>query len=185
MKKKNLFLAKKAEDSTLNQYWFSEQTIEFLVDHIESIYQNGQKIAFLSTPSIYCSLKNQEVKQNSALFEFDLKLNKEKGFVFYDFNKPIEGLEQFKNTFDIILIDPPFITEEVWGKYAQTINYIKKEDAKILCCSIKENAKMLYELIKVVPQQYKPSIPHLIYQYDFYCNYEHEILKKVNDEIGF
>lgn len=47
-----------------------------------------------------------------------MKLNKEKGFIFYDFNKPLELNEELKNKFDILLIDPPFITEEVWSKYA-------------------------------------------------------------------
>lgn len=46
------------------------------------------KLAFLSTPSIYCSLKNPNVKSNSFVFEFDKGFSKEKGFVFYDFNKP-------------------------------------------------------------------------------------------------
>jgi 16S rRNA G966 N2-methylase RsmD len=63
-------------------------------------------------------LKNNDVKSNSFLFEYDTKLNKEKGFVFYDFNKPLEVAPELKNSFDIILIDPPFITEEVWSKYA-------------------------------------------------------------------
>ena len=31
---------------------------------------------------------------------------------------------------------------------------------------------------------YKPSIPNLIYQYCFYCNYEDENIDQVNEEIG-
>lgn len=69
-------------------------------------------------PSIYCSIKNPEVKAASTLFEFDKIFVKEKNFVFYDFNQPLNLPEELKNSFDILLIDPPFITPEVWGKYA-------------------------------------------------------------------
>lgn len=55
-------------------------------------------------------------KTNSVILEFDLKFNKEKNFVFYDFNKPTELPEEMKGKFNFILIDPPFITLEVWAK---------------------------------------------------------------------
>jgi 16S rRNA G966 N2-methylase RsmD len=53
--------------------------------------------------------------------EFDEKFKIEKGFVFYDFNKPLDLPAELKGKFDFILIDPPFITEEVWTK---VINYL-------------------------------------------------------------
>jgi 16S rRNA G966 N2-methylase RsmD len=53
--------------------------------------------------------------------EFDEKFKIEKGFVFYDFNKPLDLPAELKGNFDFILIDPPFITEEVWTK---VINYL-------------------------------------------------------------
>lgn len=125
------------------------------------------KLVFLSTPSIYCSLKNQTIKSASSLFEvpflnyidclnkFDEKFKVEAGFKFYDFNKP----DEVDGHYDFILIDPPFITIEVWSKvdcltlyiyeYASTIKKLSKPETKILCCSIKENDKMLEELIGV------------------------------------
>ena len=42
MQKKNLFLAKKKEDSNLNQYWFSQSTIEFLVNHIKKVTNENE-----------------------------------------------------------------------------------------------------------------------------------------------
>ena len=98
--------------------------------------------------------------------------------------------EKFENYFDFVLIDPPFITLEVWSKYAATTKHIIQKDdegkitGKILCCSIVENDKMLDELLGLSACMYKPSIPNLIYQYNFYSNYEDEILGSVNEEIG-
>lgn len=42
---------------------------------------------------------------------------------------------------------------------------------------------MMKELLDVEQQIFKPSIPHLVYQYRFYTNYTSDILNKVNTEI--
>lgn len=64
--KKNVFLVKHKENADFNQYWYSNTTIEALVDEVT---QNGPKIAFLSTPSVYYSLKDADVKSQSYVFD--------------------------------------------------------------------------------------------------------------------
>lgn len=44
---------------------------------------------------------------------------------------------------------------------------------------------MLAELVGVKKKTFRPSIPHLIYQYSFYSNYENAEIDQVNEEIGF
>ena len=66
---------------------------------------------------------------NIYIFQFDQKFNKDPGFVFYDFNKPEDIPQELKNSFDMIVIDPPFITREVWEK---VIN-IKSLKLSIVC----------------------------------------------------
>lgn len=81
------------------------------------------------------------------------------------------------------MIDPPFITREVWGKYAETVRLLLKPEGKILLSSILENADMLGELLGVRPVAFQPSIPHLVYQYNFYTNYLSQGLERRNPEI--
>ena len=70
----------------MNQYWYSPYTIEKIVEECES---QATRICFLSTPSIYFSLKNPEIIKKSKCFEFDTKFDiGDGGFVFYDFNHP-------------------------------------------------------------------------------------------------
>ena len=69
MQKKNAFLVKHKEDGDFNQYWYSLNTIEFIANECET---QGTKIAFLSTPSIYFSLKNKEVKAASYVFDVSI-----------------------------------------------------------------------------------------------------------------
>ena len=69
MIKMNPFLARHKEKSELNQYWYSKPTIEFMASQCEA---NGKRIAFLSTPSIYFSLKNKEIKDNSVCMDVSI-----------------------------------------------------------------------------------------------------------------
>lgn len=64
--KKNTFLIKHKENADLNQYWYSNNTIDALVDEVT---KNGPKVAFLSTPSVYYNLKDSDVKSQSYVFD--------------------------------------------------------------------------------------------------------------------
>jgi len=47
--------------------------------------------------------------------KFDKKFEKKKNtkFVFYDYEKPEDIEDKFIDYFDFVMIDPPFITEDV------------------------------------------------------------------------
>lgn len=184
--KENKFLKIYSEKENFNQYWFSEKTINFIVNQVETY---GHKCAFVSTPSIFFSC-NSKIQENSYLFEFDEKLiKKHKNGVKFDFNNFTDLSDQFYNYFDFIVVDPPFITEFAWGCYADFIKLISKKEndtyqAKILTCSIAENENMLKKMLNLGVRNFQPSIPHLVYQYNFYTNYEDEELSKINPELN-
>jgi 16S rRNA G966 N2-methylase RsmD len=46
--------------------------------------------------------------------------------VFYDFNEPENVPTNMMGTFDMVVIDPPFITREVWEKYTTTAKILQK-----------------------------------------------------------
>ena len=64
--KKNTFLVKHKENGDFNQYWYSTATIDTLT---EEIMKNGKRVAFLSTPSVYFSIKDKDFRQNCYIFE--------------------------------------------------------------------------------------------------------------------
>src|SRR5689334_6018821 len=143
--KNNKFLKLNHEKEEFNQYWFSESTIEFIVNQVEKI--KADKIAFVSTPSIFFSC-SPETQDKSVLFEYDDKiLKKHKNTVFFDFND-YSNIKDYNDYFDLIIVDPPFINQAAWTKYSNFIKMIsiKKDDkiaAKIITCSIEENKTML------------------------------------------
>lgn len=88
-----------------------------------------------------------------------------------------------------MLADPPFITQEVWALYAQAIRKIIRKDeqgnitGRVLLSTIEENEQFLTGMLGVQKRAFKPSIPHLVYQYCLFSNYEDEELQKPNPEI--
>eukprot|EP00798_Chlamydomonas_sp_ICE-L_P004056 gene4056-14142_t len=135
------------------------------------------KVAFLSTPSVYFSLKKgSDIRTASWVFDFDDQWAKDPHFFKYDFNKPEEVPAELLGTFDCCVIDPPFITREVWEKYAATAKLLLKEGGKVICSTVAENAPFMEELLGAKPCAFQPSIPNLIYQYNIFINFEPTLL---------
>ena len=101
----------------------------------------------------------------------------------YDFNFPEQIPEEMHKSFDMAVIDPPFITREVWQKYTEAAQLLLKEGGKLLCSTIDENAEFMAELLSVKPIAFRPSIPNLVYQYSFYTNYTDDAQQQPNPEI--
>lgn len=189
------FLKNNEEDGDYNQYWYSPKTIEQMVLDMVNQSQCSDSsycIAFLSTPSLYFSLP-VEIRDTSYVFDYDKKWNNDRGFVFYDFNKPDENIPAtLLNNCDMVVIDPPFITREVWEKYSITANLLLKKghnsiinepNGKIIGTTVYENKDMLMELLNTKQNVFMPSIPNLVYQYNLYTNYNSVVFNKKNPEI--
>lgn len=67
---------------------------------------------------VVTALQTSDLRKRSALFDLDRQWSREPNFVLYDFNNPEDIPINIHNTFDCVVIDPPFITEEVWTLYA-------------------------------------------------------------------
>lgn len=101
------------------------------------------RIACISVPSVYQKLKQRresEKKDNSCqvsavLFEFDQRFaTYGDEFIFYDYNNPLCLPEDvLPQSFDIVVVDPPYLAEECLNKVALTVKYLTK--SKILLCT--------------------------------------------------
>ena len=70
---------------------------------------------------------------------------------------------ELHGVFDMVVIDPPFITREVWDKYAKCAKLILKPDGIFLISTIDENEEMIKELTGSDKKIFRPSIPNLVY----------------------
>lgn len=184
-----------AEVADMNQYWYSPDTIGALVRVLRAHCLGGAPpsadggaldCAFVSTPSLYYVLAPEE-RQASRVLDYDRKLARAdaSGYVFFDFNDPPETLPaELKGAFKAVVIDPPFITRDVWEKYARVARWLlKPQDGLVIASTVIENAPMMAELLDVRPNIFLPSIPHLPYQYALYTNFDAPELGEPNPEI--
>ena len=70
---KNEFLSQIGEKSNLNQYWYSKKTIDALCNAIRECcdLSGGERVAFLSTPSLFFSMMEEE-RKSCSLFDVSL-----------------------------------------------------------------------------------------------------------------
>jgi len=54
-------------------------------------------------------------------------------FIFYDYNEPLALPTELKESFDLVVADPPFLSEECLQKTAQTVHFLTRR--KILLCT--------------------------------------------------
>eukprot|EP00659_Diplonema_papillatum_P006670 gene6670-10226_t len=172
------------ENPDLNQYWYSDKTIDHFVKEITAQCKVGA--AFLSTPSLYFSLPaDSDARKKSKVFEFDRQWESDPGFVFYDYTKPEHVNIALFGQFDVVVIDPPFITEECWELYAKTTKLLLCPGGKVICTTIAENEGLMQRLMGCSPVPFQPSIPNLVYQYNTYTSYTPTAhLESINDEIA-
>ncbi|XP_045560852.1 EEF1A lysine methyltransferase 1-like [Salmo salar] len=90
------------------------------------------RIACLSTPSVYQKLKQRLVegsdRTSAVVLEYDHTFDTYgQEFIFYDYNEPLALPEDVApQSFDIILADPPYLSEDCLTKVAQTVKYLAK-----------------------------------------------------------
>uniref|UniRef100_A0A7R9YZ19 Protein-lysine N-methyltransferase n=1 Tax=Chlamydomonas euryale TaxID=1486919 RepID=A0A7R9YZ19_9CHLO len=178
----NAFLSRTAEDGDLNQYWYSSHTIKKIAEEVAA---SATKAAFLSTPSVYFSLPaDSPIKQASWVFDLDDQWSQDSNYFKYDFNKPDDIPKELHHVFDCVVIDPPFITREVWEKYAAAAKLLLSDSGKVIGTTVAENGAMLAEIIPgMAVTKFKPSIPNLIYQYNLFTTFPPKVLCEVNPEI--
>lgn len=129
----------------LSQFWYNDETKRILSIVCKKLIStfNGSdgkvNIALLSCPSLYDSIRKVDEDTTVRLFEFDRRFScYGQDFVFYDYNTIAddpEYMNEYLKYFDIVLMDPPFLSEECISKLAQIVKTISKPTSKHILCS--------------------------------------------------
>jgi hypothetical protein len=148
------FLRNVPEVADMNQYWYSPTTIETIVGELEAAAQGQDsplRVACLSTPSVFFSLpEGSAVRAGSVAFDYDRQWEGHANYRFFDFNDPSGTIEPaLQHRFDMCVVDPPFITRDVWTKYAEAIRLCLKPagvggaPGRVILTTVGENEAML------------------------------------------
>ncbi|PIO23205.1 Protein-lysine N-methyltransferase n6amt2 [Aquarana catesbeiana] len=162
------------EDWQLSQFWYDNETALCLAkEALEASGENG-RIACVSAPSIYQKLKGLAGDDTSiCLLEYDRRFSVYgDDFIFYDYNNPLDLPDRLQpHSCDIVLADPPYLSEECLTKTAETIRYLTK--GKILLCT---GAVMEDLVTKILGLKVCKFIPRhtrsLANEFRCYSNYE-------------
>ncbi|XP_013360919.1 PREDICTED: protein-lysine N-methyltransferase N6AMT2 isoform X2 [Chinchilla lanigera] len=124
------------EENWLSQFWYSRETALRLAQEALSAAGASGRIACVSAPSVYQALRELRRDDISvSIFEYDRRFAVYgEEFVFYDYNRPLDLPESITaQSFDIVIADPPYLSEECLGKTSETIKYLTR--GKILLCT--------------------------------------------------
>uniref|UniRef100_A0A1A9X292 Protein-lysine N-methyltransferase n=1 Tax=Glossina brevipalpis TaxID=37001 RepID=A0A1A9X292_9MUSC len=131
------------EDWQLSQFWYSSETkgvfgkiVQQILHAADVSSTHGFHIALLSCPSLYKTIK--DIHDTVRIFEYDKRFAAfGDDFVFYDFNEGCNAnnLRQFNQQYDLIVADPPFLSEECITKMCKIIEVLLKPSAKVIFCS--------------------------------------------------
>ncbi len=93
------------------------------------------RVACVSCPTLYHRLRDMKPESMTLhVLEYDTRFEKfGNDFVFYDYNKPLELAKDMEHSCDLVVVDPPFLSEECLTKTAITVRFMAKE--KILLCT--------------------------------------------------
>ncbi|XP_060682697.1 EEF1A lysine methyltransferase 1 [Hemiscyllium ocellatum] len=173
----NYFTESIEEDWQLSQFWYSDETaLRLAQEAIEASGNNG-RIACISTPSIYQKLKQLWNGEFSAiLLEYDRRFSVYGNeFVFYDYNYPMNLHEDLQpHSFDIVIVDPPYLSEECLSKITLTVKYLTK--GKILLCTGAVMEDLAAKLLSVKMCKFLPKHNrNLANEFRCYTNYESKL----------
>ncbi|KAL6268826.1 hypothetical protein P5V15_001950 [Pogonomyrmex californicus] len=155
------------EDWQLSQFWYNDETIEaFVKGALNSTPVNG-KIALVSCPTLYAKLKKECDERQITLFEYDSRFKIfGTGFVPYDYKFPLDVPRDMSSQFDLVIADPPFLSEECLTKTAVTIKFLTKKN--IVLCTGAVMAELAERLLDVKKCDFIPGHKNNLAN-EFYC----------------
>ncbi|KAL2918325.1 Protein-lysine N-methyltransferase efm5 [Polyrhizophydium stewartii] len=179
------------EDWQLSQFWYSDSTRDKLAAEALRHTPPGGRVGCVSSPSAYVTLKRTSPAsllegRELFVFEFDRRFDVYGNeFVFYDYSSPTdldeqEGRRPLRATFDFLIIDPPFLSDECWTKTAQTARWLGKPDCKFLVCTGQVMGPKVCAELGCVQTTFLPEHQNgLKNEFRSYINYESEALRRV------
>ncbi|TKR77109.1 hypothetical protein L596_018141 [Steinernema carpocapsae] len=154
-----------SEDWQLSQFWYSEETTQRLTKEcISALGPEGGQMACISCPTLVQDLIKEEAVKNGTvkvvLFEFDDRFGVKYPELFhkYDYRSPHAVEEKFRGCFDLIIADPPFLSDECLVKTAQTVRILSKDEkTRILLCTGAIMEEMAKRLLSTSRTKFEPK----------------------------
>ncbi|KAF8938567.1 hypothetical protein BGZ47_008525 [Haplosporangium gracile] len=128
------------EDWQLSQFWYDENTSEQLAREVLENTDKDSLVCCISSPTAYVKLMSMKppTQNNNFLFEYDTRFDVYgRQFIHYDYSHPFDFrlAQELKSSVDLIVVDPPFLSEECLTKTLETVRFLLKEGGKVVLCT--------------------------------------------------
>ncbi|CAB3249502.1 unnamed protein product [Arctia plantaginis] len=161
------------ENWQLSQFWYDEATVQSLVKVVDRTIQDGGRVALISCPTLFVPVKRQLGDRASVtLLEYDRRFEVHApDFIFYDYNTPQKLPPEIFNSYDLVVADPPFLSEECITKTSETIKLLAKD--KIVICTGSIMRENVEELLNLKICKFQPRHRNnLANEFSCYANFE-------------
>ncbi|XP_057338840.1 EEF1A lysine methyltransferase 1 [Microplitis mediator] len=166
------------EDWQLSQFWYDDETVNTITTAALSITNNDGKIALISCPTLYRALKKDAGNRTIKIFEYDQRFSVYgSDFIPYDYNFPLHVPEEMSSDFDLVIADPPFLSEECLTKTTETIKFLSKKN--IVLCTGALMADLAEKLLNVKKCDFQPHHKNnLANEFSCFANFDFDALIK-------
>jgi len=165
------------EDWQLSQFWYDEATSRKLAEEVLSQAKPDGRVACVSCPSIFraCQVSEHVYGTTVDLFEFDKRFDAfGRFFFFYDYKEPEAVPDECLGAYQVIAVDPPFLSEECLRKVAVTVKKLMGPDAKVILCTGRIMESVAAEALGLKPCDFVPVHKKTCLKNPFACftNYD-------------
>jgi hypothetical protein len=156
------------EDWQKSQFWYDEETADFLARQLLRDWDRKTRIGLLAAPTAFVKLREIAQKdqgsaglENVFLFEVDRRFRVfGSQFIEYDYTKPLRLPAQLAHSFPRLLLDPPFLNEDCHMKFAITARWLQPSDGhpqRLMVCTGERMTCLVERLYRVKPAAFLPS----------------------------
>jgi len=144
------------EDWQLSQFWYDERTCRVLAAEALRLAGPSGRVACLSSPTLYRHLRKvRPPGLQLTLLEYDQRFSVfGDEFVLYDYRAPLEVPAELRGQCDLVVADPPFLSEECLTKTALTVRLLSKQH--VLLCTGAQMGELAGRLLGVRECQFRP-----------------------------
>lgn len=173
------------EDWNASQFWYDDKTATTLARQLLDGADETTRIAVVSAPSVYVALRNllrdTDPSQRPVvkILEFDERFGVfKRDFVMYDFQQPLKLDTSLKGSFDRILCDPPFLSEDCQTKASLTVRWLAREwpGVKYILCTGERMEVLTHKLYSKIGVRTTTFLPRhskgLSNEFRCYSNFE-------------
>ncbi|KZC12204.1 PREDICTED: protein-lysine N-methyltransferase N6amt2 [Dufourea novaeangliae] len=155
------------ENWQLSQFWYDENTTDTLVRGAINSTEADEQIALISCPTLYSKLKKNCGKRQVTLFEYDERFRVfGSDFEPYNYKFPLDVPRNKSGSYDLVIADPPFLSDECLTKTALTIKFLAKKN--IVLCTGAIMAELVERLLDVKICNFVPHHQNNLAN-EFYC----------------